>query len=78
MRAPIGQHLKMFRQLKTPPVHVKERVYPKQVNQEGDVQRYGGLKALKKYETIFASYDKAEMRKAKIMIVTNSDFIPQS
>ena len=27
--APIGQHVKMFRQLKTPPDHVKERVYPK-------------------------------------------------
>ena len=36
--APIGQHVKMFRQLKTPPGHVKKkRVYPKQVNQEGDV-----------------------------------------
>ena len=67
--------MKMFRQLKTPPVHVKERVYPKQVNQEGDVQRYGGLKAIKKDETIFAAYDKAEMRKAKIMIVANSDFV---
>ena len=35
--APIGQHVKMFRQLKTPPGHVKERVYPKRVNQEGVV-----------------------------------------
>ena len=41
-RAPIGQNVKMFRQLKTPPGHVKERVYPKPVNKEGDVQRYGG------------------------------------
>ena len=77
-RAPIGQHVKMFRQLKTLPGHVKERVYPKQVNQEGDVQRYGGLKAIKKDETIFAAYDKAEMRKAKIMIVANSDFVHTS
>ena len=67
--------MKMFRQLETPPGHVKERVYPKQVNQEGDVQRYDGLKAIKKDETIFAAYDKAEMRKAKIMIVANSDFV---
>ena len=37
-RAPIGQHVKMFRQVKAPPGHVKERAYPKQVNQEGDVQ----------------------------------------
>ena len=77
-RAPIGQHVKMFRQLKTPSGHVKERVYPKQVNQEGDVQRYGGLKAIKKDETIFAAYDKAEMRKAKIMKVANSDFVHTS
>ena len=77
-RAPIGQHVKMFRQLKTPPGHVKERVYPKQVNQEGDAQRYGELKAIKKDETIFAAYDKAEMRKAKIMIVANSEFVHTS
>ena len=77
-RAPIGQHVKMFRQVKAPPGHVKERAYPKQVNQEGDVQRYGGLKAIKKDETIFAAYDKAEMRKAKIMIVANPDFVHTS
>ena len=74
-RAPIGQHVKMFRQLTTPPDHVKERIYPKLVNQDGDVQRYGRLKAIKKDETIFAAYDKAEMRKAKIMIVANSEFV---
>ena len=72
-RAPIGT--KMFRQRKAPPGHVKDRAYPKQVNQEGDVQRYGGLKAIKKDETIFAAYDKAEMRKAKIMVVASSDFV---
>ena len=74
-RTPIRQHVKMFRQVKAPPGHVKERAYPKQVNQEGDVQRYGGLHAIKKDETIFTAYDKAEMRKAKIMIVANSDFV---
>ena len=74
-RAPIGQHVKMFRQVKAPPGHVKERAYPKQVNQECDIQRYGGLKAIKKDETIFAAYDNAEMRKAKITIVTSSDFV---
>ena len=47
-RAPIGQHVNMFRQVKAPPSHVKERAYPKQVNQEGDAQRYGGLKAIKR------------------------------
>ena len=54
----------MLRKVKAPPGHVKERAYPKQVNQEGDDQRYGGLKAIKKDETNFAAYDKAEMRKA--------------
>ena len=53
-RAPIGQHVKIFRQLTTPPGHAKERVYPKLVNQGGDAQRYGGLTAIKKDETIFA------------------------
>ena len=77
-RAPIEQYVKMFRQVKAPPGHVKERAYPKQQNQEGDVQRYGGLKAIKKDETIFAAYDKAEMRKAKIMIVANSDLVHTS
>ena len=74
-KAPIGQHVKMFRQVSSPPGHVKERIYPKLVNQDGDVQRYGGLKAIKKDETIFAAYYKAEMRKAKIMIVANSEFV---
>ena len=74
-RAPIGQHVKIFRQLTTTPGHVKERVYPKLVNQDGDAQRYGGLIAIKKDETIFAAYDKAEMRKAKIMVVADSEFV---
>ena len=73
--APIGQHVKTFRQLTTPPGHVKEREYPKLVNQDGDAQRYGGLTAIKKDETIFAACDKAEMRKAKIMVVANSEFV---
>ena len=77
-RAPIGQHVKMFRKVTAPPGHVKERIYPKLVNQDGDVQRYGGLKAIKKDETIFADYDKAEIRKAKIMIVANSEFVHTS
>ena len=77
-RAPIGHHVKMFRQLSSPPGHVKEIIYPKLVNQDGDAQRYGELKAIKKDETIFAAYDKAEMRKAKIVIVANSEFVHTS
>ena len=56
-RAPIGHHVKMFKQVRAPPSHVKERAYPKQVTQEGDVQRYGGVKMIRKDETIFAAYD---------------------
>ena len=74
-RAPIGQHVKIIRQVKAPPGHVKEKGYPKQGNQEGDVMRYGGLKAIMKDEAIFAAYDKAQLRKATIMIVTSSDFV---
>ena len=74
-KAPIGQHVKTFRQIRAPPGHVVERAYPKQVAQEGEVQRYGGLKANRKDETIFAAHDKAEMRKAKIMIVANSEIV---
>ena len=37
-RAPIGQHMKMFKQVATPPSHVKDRTYPKQVSQDGDVK----------------------------------------
>ena len=48
------------------------------MTQEGDVQRYGGMKTIRKDGTIFAAYDKAEMRKAKIMIVANSDFVHTS
>ena len=33
------------------------------------------MKAIRKDKTIFAAYDKAEMRKAKIMIVANLDFV---
>ena len=47
-RAPLGQHVKLFKQVGTPPSHVKERAYSKQV---GDVKRYGDLK-IRKDETI--------------------------
>ena len=77
-RAPIRQHVKMFKQIRAPPGHVKDRAYPKQVTQEGDVQGYGGMKTIRKDQTIFAAYDKAEMRKAKIMIVANSEFVHTS
>ena len=68
----------MFKQIRAPPGHVKDRAYPKQVTQEGDVQGYGGMKTIRKDQTIFAAYDKAEMRKAKIMIVANSEFVHTS
>ena len=48
------------------------------MTQEGDVQRYGGMRTIRKDETIIGAYDKAEMRKAKIMIVANSDFVHTS
>ena len=42
-RAPIGQHVKMFKQVRAPPSHVRERAYPKQVSEESVVERYGGM-----------------------------------
>ena len=77
-RAPIGKHVKMFKQIRAPPYHVKERACPKQVAQEADVQIYGGMKMIRKDETIFAAYDQVEIRKAKILIVANSDFVHTS
>ena len=76
-RAPIGQHVKMFKQIRAPPPHVKERAYPKQEIQDGDVERYGGMK-FRKNEAIFAAYDKVETRKAKILVVAKSDFVHTS
>ena len=65
-RATIGQHVKMFKQIRALPGHVKDRAYPKQVTQEGDAQRYGGMKTIMKDEAIFAAYDKAEMSKQRL------------
>ena len=73
-RAAIGQHVKMFKQVRAPPSHVKERACPKQVAQESDVERCGELK-IRKDETIFAAYDKLKIRKAKILLVANSEFV---
>ena len=77
-RAPIEQHVKRFKQIRASPYHVKERAYSKQVAQENDVQKYGEMKMIRKDETIFAAYDKMEMRKAKILIAANSDFVHTS
>ena len=46
--------------------------------EKGDVERQDGMKMIRKDETIFAAYDKVEMRKAKILIVANSDFVHTS
>ena len=73
IRATIGHHVKIFKQMLAPPSLVEGRSYPKQVTQEGDVERYGELK-IRKDENIFAAYFKVEIRKAKILVVTNSDF----
>ena len=71
-RAPTAQHVKMIKQVRSPPAHVKERAYPKIVTQRGDAERYGELN-FRIDETIFAAYDKAETRKAKILVIASSD-----
>ena len=35
-RAPTGQCVKMFKQVRASPAHVEERAYPKKVAHEGD------------------------------------------
>ena len=56
-RAPTRQHVKMFNQVGAPPTHVEERAYPKLIEQEDDVERYGDLK-FKIDESIFAACKK--------------------
>ena len=43
-RAPIGQHVKMFKQVRAPLFHVKERAYLKQIAREVDIERCSELK----------------------------------
>ena len=59
-RAATGKQVKMFKQVRAPPTHVKERAYSKQVAQDGDAERYGEL-IFRIDETAFAAYDKAHM-----------------
>ena len=46
----VGQHMKMFKQIRALLGHVNDRAYPKQVTQEGDVPRYCGMKTIRKDE----------------------------
>ena len=61
-------------QVQEPPSHVKERAYPKEAEQEGDAEGYGDLK-FNIDETIFAAYEKEEMRKAKKLVIASSDYV---
>ena len=54
---------------------MKERAFRKQVKQ--DSERSGELR-LRTDETIFAAYDKTEMRKTKILVLASSDFVKTS
>ena len=64
-RAPKRHFVKMFKQVRAAPAHVKGRASPKKVPiREGNDERYDELK-FRIDETIFAAYDEAEMRKAK-------------
>ena len=56
---------------------MKERAYQKQVTQEGDAERYGELR-FRIDETIFAAQDRADMKKAKIIMIVSSDFMNTS
>ena len=68
----------MFKQVKAPHAHVREeRTNPKLVGQEGDEERQGDLK-FNIDESILSAYDRVEMRKAKITIIADSDYINTS
>ena len=69
--------MKPFKQVRAPPAHVKEKAFPKQVTQTGDVKRYVELK-FDVDETIFTANVKAEMRKAKVLVIASSDFLNTS
>ena len=73
--APTGQHVKMIKQVRAPPAHVKEKAYPKKVTLEAE--RYDELN-FRIYEAIFAACDKAKMRKAKILVIATSVFVHTS
>ena len=53
-RAPTGQHVNIFKQVRALSAHVKERAHPKIEAQEVDAERYGELK-FRIDETIFAA-----------------------
>ena len=76
-REPKGQQVKMFKQVRVTPAHVKERAYSKKLAEDGDARRYGEL-GFRTDETISAAYDKAEMRKEKILVIASSDFVHTS
>ena len=76
-RAPTGKSVKNLKQVRALPTLVKERVYPKQDVQEGDVERYSDLK-FKIDETIFTAHDKTEMRKTKLLLFPSSGFVNNS
>ena len=67
----------MFKQVRAPLAHDKERAYPKTEAQGGDDERYSELQ-FRIGETIFAANEKAEMRKAKILLIASSDFVHAS
>ena len=76
-RAPTRQHVKMFKQVRAPPDHLKERACPETVTQGVDTERYVELK-FRIGETVFAAHDKAEMRRAKIRVIASPDFLHTS
>ena len=67
----------MLKLVRAPSAYVKARAYPKQVTQECDAERYDGLKFTMD-ETMFAAYDKANFRKAKVLVIASSDFVNTS
>ena len=74
---PNNKHHKLYRQFSKPPGQAPgehSRDYPRATSVEGDDRRYAGLKALVG-DSLFASYDPLDIKTAKYLILTNSDYL---
>ena len=70
---PSNKHHKMYRQFAKPPGEYS-RDYPRTTTVVGDDKRYGKLKA-PKGDGLFAAYDPLDMKAAKYLIVSGSDYL---
>ena len=74
---PNNNHHKMYRQFSKPPGQAPgeySRDYPRAISVEGDDKSYAGLKT-PMGDSLFAAYDPLDIKTAKYLIVTSSDYL---